>query len=203
MWRWLLCALLFFPLITRSASSNRLLVIGNSITKHGPAEEIGWYGNWGMAATEEANDWVHQVWAALPDGTDLTIMPCLAPDLVARKGELVDLVESVNPTLLVIQVGDNMAIDDASDETLYWPMLHIISAAHSKVVVVGLWGADDVRNDLLQRAAADGGARFVKIDDLRERDGYQAEEFDDPGVAWHPSDLGMAAIAERVLEQVD
>ena len=41
------------------ANGTRVLFVGNSITKHAPKEEIGWFGDWGMAASEAENDYAH------------------------------------------------------------------------------------------------------------------------------------------------
>ena len=37
----------------------RVLFVGNSITRHGPREDIGWDGDWGMAASSLENDYLH------------------------------------------------------------------------------------------------------------------------------------------------
>jgi FMN phosphatase YigB (HAD superfamily) len=43
------------------SNPKRVLFIGNSITRHEPAPDIGWYGSWGMAASCEKNDYAHVI----------------------------------------------------------------------------------------------------------------------------------------------
>ena len=45
----------------QSVYNIRVLFWGASITKHGPSEALGWTGNWGMAASSEDKDYVHQM----------------------------------------------------------------------------------------------------------------------------------------------
>ncbi|MEV3802747.1 hypothetical protein RI528_04255 [Aeromonas veronii] len=40
--------------------NKNIFFIGNSITAYGLSPDIGWYGNWGMAASSEDNDFVHK-----------------------------------------------------------------------------------------------------------------------------------------------
>ena len=51
---------------------NRILFLGNSITRHGPKEAIGWNGNWGMAASSLDKDYVHILLRSLAEITGST-----------------------------------------------------------------------------------------------------------------------------------
>ena len=56
---------------------------------------------------------------------------------------------------------------------------------------------------LAQEAAAELGAPLVKLADLGTRDEMKAVGFfEHSGVAGHPGNAGMAAIAERILEKL-
>jgi lysophospholipase L1-like esterase len=163
--------------------------------------------DWGMAATSQDRDWVHLLLARMPETSELTLIHCTAPNLGEEIGALEARLQSAQPSVVVIQIGDNLAASDATDETLREPVVRLLDAASSASakVVVGIWGGDDVRDVLLRQAAEDGEAAFVPIHDLATLPGHRAWEqgvFDEPMVGWHPSDLGMAAIADRVADEL-
>ena len=41
--------------------TQRVLILGNSITRHGVLEKIGWTTDWGMAASAQEKDFVHLI----------------------------------------------------------------------------------------------------------------------------------------------
>ena len=106
--------LLFSVLLLAGAAqekTERLLVLGNSITRHGPAPKIGWTGDWGMAASAEEKDFVHLVSRGLgsPALKAMNIADferdLEASDVQARFKAAWDF----KPTLVIVAIGENVA----------------------------------------------------------------------------------------------
>ena len=59
-----------FVSIFKRGGAKRVLFFGNSITRHEPNPSLGWYGDWGMAASREENDYVHTLVSMLQAAGD-------------------------------------------------------------------------------------------------------------------------------------
>ncbi len=44
-----------------TTTPSNLLILGNSIVRHSPRQEVGWNGDWGMAASVADSDFVHRI----------------------------------------------------------------------------------------------------------------------------------------------
>jgi alpha-galactosidase len=108
-------------------SHRKVLFLGNSITKHGPKDDIGWSGNWGMAASAESKDYVHLVTQALTEKSGATpeiLVKNIADFERAHVGYDLDgkLKEAVTfaPDLIILAIGENVpALKTPEDESKF------------------------------------------------------------------------------------
>ncbi len=201
--------------VKESGADFRILFVGNSITKHGPAPEIGWHGNWGMAASCEANDYVHVAVSMLEKKLGaVDYMICHASkwernfwdesvlsELSAARDFAADVV--------VIRLGDNMwnvreEIERRDVVPYFKSMVDFFAKKPSaRVIVTDLFWENEMLNGIIKGACAEGGYTLVSISDLGALDENMAiGQFQHHGVSVHPSDLGMRRIAERIVAEI-
>ena len=202
----------------QSSAIRRILFLGNSITLHGPKTDIGWAGNWGMAASAEDKDYVHLVSGALARHTGST------PEIRVRNiadfernyaaydvdGQMKDLF-AFDPDLVVLAIGENVPTlgSEATKAQFKAGVMKILGCAlsnrHPLVVVRSSFWPDSAKDEVLRQASQEAGAIFVDAGPLgREAANVARSErsFTHEGVASHPGDRGMKALAEAIVQAV-
>lgn len=199
--------------------ARRILFLGNSITLHGPAPKIGWTGNWGMAASEQEKDYVHVLADLLAKrwGT--------AP--VVRVGTIVDFERHYDtydpeaglkpylefkPDVVIVAVGENVpglgsAEARAKYEAAFLRLLKVLrDSGHPEIFVRSCFWANKPKDDMMRKACQAVGGVFADMSGLgKDESNYARSErkFIHAGVAAHPGDKGMKAIADGLLEAID
>lgn len=182
-----------------------LVVIGNSITLHGPNPEIGWYGNWGMAASAAEKDYAHLSAAALggvlviPDHADFERSPDSSIAAIPAA------VAGVTPeSLVVVQLGDNVA-DASGFRRAYGQLLDAISHRAGSLICLSTWWRNAELDGMIEVECSAHGGAYVFIGDIYSdpaNPDQQAPLYWHGGVNAHPHDWGMARIAGRVVAAV-
>jgi GDSL-like lipase/acylhydrolase family protein len=193
----------------------RVLFLGNSITRHGPAPEIGWKGDWGMAASAPERDYVHVVTddlAALSGRTPRVMASNIAEfettpatyDIDARlKAEL-----DFRPTLVIVAIGENVGALRTHEARArfragFARLLGAVKGAgEPSIVVRGCFWADTTKDEIMRQACGEAGAVFVDIRPLCRNDSNFANSerhIQNAAVGAHPGDRGMKAIADMIL----
>jgi lysophospholipase L1-like esterase len=203
------------PTLRAETSVERVLFLGNSITRHGLAPQIGWNGDWGMAASAPEKDYVHLAAAGLaaragkkPECTVVNIADfernLASYDIEASLKAAFDF----KPTLVIVAIGENVPALQTGEareqfKTSLKKLLGAVkNAGRPALIVRGCFWADPTKDDILRQACAEAGGTFVDLGALgRDESNYARSErrFAQAGVAAHPGDKGMNAIAEAIL----
>jgi hypothetical protein len=185
----------------------KVLFVGNSITQHAYCPDWGWTGTWGMAASCEANDYVHQVMAKI-----FKINPTLDYKFQniaewEREFHTYDIskllvLREYNADLIIVRLGENVNYEEAVKNGYmdsYLKLIDYLNFSGDAVVVCTsrFWKETFLDNEI--KAAADA-RKFIFVD-LQELDVDENKAiglFKHEGVAAHPGDAGMAAIADAI-----
>ena len=196
--------------------NTRMLFLGNSITLHPPAE--GMSGSWGMAASSAEKDYVHLVLDAVgkrngnkPESKVLNLADFERGfeqyDIAAKlKAEIEFQADTV-----ILAIGENVP-DLKTDETKLKfrdsvsRLLKLLKADRRCAIYVrSCFWPNAAKDSALKEACAAMGGVFVDVSALSkdERNYARSErKFANTGIAIHPGDKGMSAIADLIFAAI-
>jgi uncharacterized protein len=201
--------------VVNSTAVSRILFLGNSITLHGPKADIGWTGNWGMAASSEDKDYVHLVTSALARHTGFTpqIMVRNIADFERNYAAYdvdVQMREffAFDPDLVILAIGENVAPlgSEEAKRQFRSGVMNILRCAlgkrHPLLVIRSSFWADPAKDDILREACLEAHGIFVDAGPIGKEAANAAKSersFPHEGVAAHPGDKGMQALADAII----
>ena len=204
----------------------KVLIIGNSITQHDASAAIGWNGSWGMAATSEDSDYVHQlITLAKAENNNLDFQWKNISEFekyfydfslfnTARYDDYVNY----DADIIIAAFGANIK-NGANEQDSSYDNDMIFNTSHYKnivnyfnpngtaTVIVGLTTLTSTENiTVITDAAEEEGWAVVDMSDLTDEiylgsAHKDAEVFSSDvsaGVLAHPGDEGMKVMAERL-----
>ena len=203
-----------FVSIFKRGGEKRVLFFGNSITRHEPNPDLGWYGDWGMAASSRDKDYVHLVVAEL-DKKFGKVDYCIAQGAMWEWGyresekvldEYYSAVKEFDPHIIVIRIGENITaqkhLEVSCKQGFETTVDYLVGKSAEKVVITDMFWYT-VYNDVLKDVCLEKGHTFCHLTDLENDDRTMALGlFEHKGVAGHPGDFGMQCIADRILEKI-
>ena len=190
----------------------RVMFVGNSITRHGVAPQIGWNDDFGMAASSKEKDYVHLLIKYISE-KDPEAAFCVCQvwewEMNYKTGgdkERYAPARAFSPDVIVMRCIENCSSKDFEHDTFtreYKKLIEYLDAEGKakKVLTTGFWkhpGDGDI-----ERIATELGCPCVYLGDLGEDDAMKAIGlFEHSGVANHPGDKGMEQIAERIAARL-
>jgi hypothetical protein len=190
----------------------KLLILGNSITIHNPAP--GWPGNWGMAASDADKDYVHRLAAHITKATggqpkwmsrNIADFERGHPTYDVAAGMKDEL--AFKPEVVIVAIGENvppLGTDEAKTKyrEAFVRLLDVLTKnSHPLIVVRSCFWANPEKDELMKQAAAQTGAIWVDVGALGGDPANAARserKFEHDGIAGHPGDRGMQALADAL-----
>ena len=201
---------------TEETKNTRMLFLGNSITLHPPAE--GMSGSWGMAASSAEKDYVHLVLDAVgkrngnkPESKVLNLAD------FERGFEQYDIAAKLKAEIefqadtMILAIGENVPDLKTDEAKLKFRdsvsrLLRLLKADRRCAIYVrSCFWPNAAKDSALKEACAAMGGIFVDISALSkdERNYARSErKFANTGIAIHPGDKGMSAIADLIFAAI-
>jgi hypothetical protein len=184
-----------------------ILILGNSIVRHGPLPEIGWVNNWGMAASAKDSDFVHLLIRSIKQkDSKATVMfeniASFERDFDSYNLDQAKEFRNFGPDLIVMRINENVNADKAISKGFlkyYDSLINYIDPNKRaiKVIVGGFWPNNAVTRMLNDYAYLKGYA-FIDQSMLSDSTTKAIGQWKDPGIQEHPNNLGMLKIKESI-----
>ena len=191
----------------------RVMFVGNSITLHGKNANIGWHNECGMAASSKEKDYVHLLEASIKKyDPKASFCICQVADWERgyKNGREVyakyEAAREFSADLIILRFIENVPKADFDSDTFLREFDafadYLNNTGKAKLVITTAFWNHPGNNDI-RLYAEKKGIPCVELTDLGENDEMKAIGlFEHTGVANHPGDKGMKAIADRIMDRV-
>jgi hypothetical protein len=200
----------------------KILVIGNSLSMHGIAKDIGWNHFSGMAATSIEKDYVHLLFKdierKLPKNKIYLRISNFAtfernPNDFQLKN--IDSLINYQPDLIIFQLGENVRNQNQKDEALFEEKyIELINSfkhnGNPLTICTTPFFPSLPKNEIVKKVALSTNSYLVDLSHLpllntenyaKDEKNYSGDKsvWKVGGIGIHPGDIGMENIAEQIF----
>lgn len=190
-----------------------VLILGNSITHHLPSPAIGWYGNWGMAASSRDKDFVHILADRFKEErSDAVVNFRNIGDYEVEFWNFdyskLDSLKNLKPDLIIFRIAENVSdagMDQHDFGASYLQLIRYFQQNNPNVKLIcvsSFWNQPRTAKYISDVCAKNGfpPVEIYKISEDLTNTAWGT--FANPAVGSHPSDKGMLAIADSIWREV-
>ena len=192
----------------------RVLFVGNSITLHGIKEDIGWHWCHGMAASAKEKDYVHLVENKVTEiAADTAFCVCQAASFEVNYNTpekicypLFEEARRFNADVIIFRLIENCKKAEWNEGNFKKELDRLLDflgrdRGAKVIMTTGFWKHPG--DETLRQYALEHSFPIIELGDLGEMDEMKAIGlFDHHGVANHPGDKGMKAIADKIFNEL-
>jgi hypothetical protein len=207
----------------RDGKACKILVLGNSIARHGKSEKIGWLPHdGGMAATIEENDYVHLLFrkteALLPDHKIFLRVAGFAGferEFSTFDFSTIDKLISYQPDIIVFQLGENTVFNEVNTPLLfqkkYVDLINCFKKGRNPLIICTTPFFPNLqKNEVIEQVVLATNSYLADLSHLRllDNQNYAKDEINYAGnksewkvdgIGMHPGDYGMRNIAQQIF----
>ena len=186
----------------------KILIIGNSITRHGPKPEIGWPYDWGMAASSEANDYVHRFVSKLNENNiDAYVMVrqgwwwerhFLDEDVLDH----FDKEREFDADIVIFRLGENVPKENREHCYEKLKIFAPFICPNGKIVFTTCFWEAGATDEAIRKVAKERNEICIEGCFSDDESNMALGKFEHRGVSIHPSDKGMETIANAIFNAV-
>jgi len=206
----------------KTGKSYKILVIGNSLSIHAIANDIGWNHFSGMAATSMEKDYVHLLFKKIENklpnrnlNLRISQFANYERNLTILNPKILDSLINYQPDLIIFQLGENVRIQSHKDESLfeqkYIELINIFKQNGNPMTICTTPFFPSLpKNEIVQKVALSTNSYLVDLSHLSllNTENYAKDEKNYPGdrsvwkvggIGIHPGDIGMENIAKQIF----
>jgi len=199
-------SLRLLPLNIEIETLDEILILGNSITYSSENHAIGWFGNWGMAASSQEKDYVHLLEEKLTvRNATLKVksynISKFEHQLLEFNFDELDSLFNDKISLAIVNLGENFN-DPSTQMEFRTAFSNLIAYIEKKdvahILVIDSFWQKKINRDI-REIAINKDIGFASITDISSKTTNMAYSFENTFLKKHPGDRGMEKIAERIL----
>lgn len=190
----------------------RILVLGNSTLYHQPDLDLGWDGDWGMAASAANKDYQSILRTKLQANPKYDVQFFSQNIALWEKDFNFDLntfqaITDQKYDLVILRLGENVAVECSNFSNYKAALQKLISRfakPYSKVILTGLLWPSSQKETIVKELAKEQGYGFIPMEEFRKNaQNFAFGLYKNPQVAAHPSDQGMKVLANLLYDKIE
>lgn len=206
----------------KNGKAFKILIIGNSLSYHGMAKEIGWNYISGMAATSKEKDYAHllfnQIEKKLPTRNiclRISQFAAFERNLASFKYNSINDLVSFQPDIVIFQLGENVNIYEQNAPLLFQEKYielinHFKKNRNTLTICTTPFFPSLIKNEIIEKVALETNSYLVDLSHLpllnsenyaKDEKNYSGDKsiWKVSGIGIHPGDIGMQKIFEQLL----
>lgn len=149
-----------------------ILILGNSILKHSASPDLGWYGDWGMAATAPEKDFSHVFSDFVKKSNKYSTVKVYSQNIAYWENDFTyDVsqyadISAKRYDVIIVRLGENVGNTDDYYQELN-KMIDHFRSQKTKVIITDVVWYSEIKESIQRQIALDNNYKFISLTDFQ------------------------------------